>query len=169
MKLYGLQTTQEQGIIRFNKIKGMNMSQYMGLIARVFLSSLYFISMLFILDFIVSTPQGYEAYQVSLMSKGLPGIFAPLSILIQIIFGAFLIAGFKIKLSSYIFAIYSLIWAITYFLFMGNLPTEVSPSVYQDLILKGLQYLSLFGGFLYMAIHPEMPYSLDSLCAKRKK
>jgi putative oxidoreductase len=169
MKLYGLQTTQEQGIIRFNKFKGMIMSQYMGLIARVFLSSLYFISMLFILDFIVSTPQGYEAYQVSLMSKGLPGIFAPLSILIQIIFGAFLIAGFKIKLSSYIFAIYSLIWAITYFLFMGNLPTEVSPSVYQDLILKGLQYLSLFGGFLYMAIHPEMPFSLDSLCAKRKK
>jgi len=145
------------------------MSQYMGLIARVFLSSLYFISMLFILDFIVSAPQGYEAYQVSLMSKGLPGIFAPLSILIQIIFGAFLIAGFKIKLSSYIFAIYSLIWAITYFLFMGNLPAEVSPSVYQDLILKGLQYLSLFGGFLYMAIHPEMPFSLDSLCAKRKK
>jgi putative oxidoreductase len=169
MKLYGLQTTQEQGIIRFNKFKGMIMSQYMGLIARVFLSSLYFISMLFILDFIVSTPQGYEAYQVSLMSKGLPGIFAPLSILIQIIFGAFLIAGFKIKLSSYIFAIYSLIWAITYFLFMGNLPAEVSPSVYQDLILKGLQYLSLFGGFLYMAIHPEMPYSLDSICAKRKK
>jgi putative oxidoreductase len=169
MKLYGLQTTQEQGIIRFNKFKGMIMSQYMGLIARVFLSSLYFISMLFILDFIVSTPQGYEAYQVSLMSKGLPGIFAPLSILIQIIFGAFLIAGFKIKLSSYIFAIYSLIWAITYFLFMGNLPAEVSPSVYQDLILKGLQYLSLFGGFLYMAVHPEMPYSLDSLCAKRKK
>jgi putative oxidoreductase len=169
MKLYGLQTTQEQGIIRFNKFKGMIMSQYMGLIARVFLSSLYFISMLFILDFIVSTPQGYEAYQVSLMSKGLPGIFAPLSILIQIIFGAFLIAGFKIKLSSYIFAIYSLIWAITYFLFMGNLPAEVSPSVYQDLILKGLQYLSLFGGFLYMAIHPEMPFSLDSLCAKRKK
>ncbi len=169
MKLYGLQTTQEQGIIRFNKFKGTIMSQYMGLIARVFLSSLYFISMLFILDFIVSTPQGYEAYQVSLMSKGLPGIFAPLSILIQIIFGAFLIAGFKIKLSSYIFAIYSLIWAITYFLFMGNLPAEVSPSVYQDLILKGLQYLSLFGGFLYMAIHPEMPFSLDSLCAKRKK
>jgi putative oxidoreductase len=169
MKLYGLQTTQEQGIIRFNKFKGTIMSQYMGLIARVFLSSLYFISMLFILDFIVSTPQGYEAYQVSLMSKGLPGIFAPLSILIQIIFGAFLIAGFKIKLSSYIFAIYSLIWAITYFLFMGNLPAEVSPSVYQDLILKGLQYLSLFGGFLYMAIHPEMPYSLDSICAKRKK
>jgi putative oxidoreductase len=169
MKLYGLQTTQEQGIIRFNKFKGIIMSQYMGLIARVFLSSLYFISMLFILDFIVSTPQGYEAYQVSLMSKGLPGIFAPLSILIQIIFGAFLIAGFKIKLSSYIFAIYSLIWAITYFLFMGNLPAEVSPSVYQDLILKGLQYLSLFGGFLYMAIHPEMSFSLDSLCAKRKK
>ena len=38
------------------------MGQYMGLIARVFLSSLYFISMLFILDFIVSTPQGYEAF-----------------------------------------------------------------------------------------------------------
>ena len=144
------------------------MNQYLGLIARVFLSSLYFISMLFILDFIVSTPQGYEAYQVSLMSKGLPGVFAPLSILVQIIFGAFLIVGYKIKLSSYIFAIYSVIWAITYFLFMGNLPAEVSPTVYQDLILKGLQYLSLFGGFLYMASHPEMQYSLDSLI-KRKK
>lgn len=165
----GCRQPKNKALFGLIKLKGMIMSQYMGLIARVFLSSLYFISMLFILDFIVSTPQGYEAYQVSLMSKGLPGIFAPLSILIQIIFGAFLIAGFKIKLSSYIFAIYSLIWAITYFLFMGNLPAEVSPSVYQDLILKGLQYLSLFGGFLYMAIHPEMPYSLDSVCAKRKK
>jgi uncharacterized membrane protein YphA (DoxX/SURF4 family) len=54
-------------------------------------------------------------------------------------------------------------------MFMGNIPTEVSPSVYQDLLLKGLQYLSLFGGFLYMAAHPQMALSLDNVCANRKK
>ena len=145
------------------------MEKYIGLIARVFLGSLYFVSILFILQFILNAPQGYEAYQVNLMSKGLPGIFAPISILVQHVFGIFLILGFKIKLTSYVFAIYSLIWALTYFMFMGNIPTEVSPSVYQDLLLKGLQYLSLFGGFLYMAAHPQMALSLDNVCANRKK
>jgi len=81
--------------------------KYIGLIARVFLGSLYFVSILFILQFILNAPQGYEAYQVNLMSKGLPGIFAPISILVQLVFGIFLILGFKIKLTSYVFAIYS--------------------------------------------------------------
>lgn len=144
------------------------MEKYIGLIARIFLGSLYFISILFILQFILNTPQGYEAYQVSLMSKGLPGIFAPVSILVQLIFGIFLITGYKIKLTSYVFAIFSVIWAITYFRLMGNIPEEVSPSVYQDLLLKILQYLSLFGGFLYMAAHPKMPLSLDNMLENHK-
>lgn len=145
------------------------MEKLTGLIARIFLGSLYFVSIIFILQFILNTPQGYEAYQLNLMSKGLPGIFAPVSILVQLIFGIFLILGYKIKLTSYVFAVYSLIWAITYFLFMGNLPLDISPAVGQDLLLKGLQYLSLFGGFLYMASHPQMGLSLDSFCANRKK
>ena len=131
---------------------GFIVEKLTGLIARIFLGSLYFVSIIFILQFILNTPQGYEAYQLNLMSKGLPGIFAPVSILVQLIFG-----------------IYSLIWAITYFLFMGNLPPDISPAVGQDLLLKGLQYLSLFGGFLYMAAHPQMGLSLDSFCANHKK
>jgi len=143
------------------------MEKYTGLVARIFLSSLYFISIIFILLFIFGAQDGYDIYQGSLMSKGLPGIFAPISILVQFIFGIFLIVGFKIKLSSYIFAIYSVVWAVTYYRMMGNIPADVSPAIYQDLILKILQYLSLFGGFLYMAANHKMLLSLDNLLEKR--
>jgi len=143
------------------------MEKYAGIVARIFLSSLYFVSIIFILLFIFGAQEGYDIYQGSLMSKGLPGIFAPISILVQFIFGIFLIVGYKIKITSYIFAIYSIVWAITYYRMMGNIPSDVSPAIYQDLILKILQYLSLFGGFLYMATNHKMLFSLDNLLEKR--
>ena len=54
-------------------------------IARVLLSLIFFISVLFILSNILSTPNGYGNYQDMLGARGLPGIFAPLSILIQFV------------------------------------------------------------------------------------
>ena len=142
------------------------MEKYAALIARIFLSSLYFISIILVLLFIFGAQQGYDIYQGSLMSKGLPGIFAPISILVQLGFGIFLIVGYKIKLTSYIFAIYSIIWAITYYRMMGTIPPDVSPAIYQDLILKVLQYLSLSGGFLYMAANHKMLLSVDNFLEK---
>ena len=92
------------------------MEKFFGLIARVLLALIFFISVLFILNNIFTTPNGYAMYQDMLGARGLPGIFAPISILIQFVAGLSLILGYKIKVMSYILSGYALIWAIIYFL-----------------------------------------------------
>jgi len=122
------------------------MKKFFDPIARVLLSLIFFISVLFILNNIVSTPNGYEAYQDMLGARGLPGIFAPLSTLI---------IGYKIKITAYVLATYSFIWAIVYLLnTFGGQP---------HLLLMSLQYLTITGGLFYMGVHPATGYSIDKL------
>lgn len=124
-------------------------------IARVLLSLIFFISVLFILSNILSTPNGYGNYQDMLGARGLPGIFAPLSILIQLVAGFTLIIGYKIKITAYVLAAYSFIWSIVYLLnaFSGQ----------PHLLLMALQYLTITGGLFYMGVRPATGYSIDGL------
>ena len=93
-------------------------------------------------------------------ARGLPGIFAPISILIQLIIGLSLILGHKIKITAYILSGYSFIWAIIYF---------ISALGGQPLLLMSLQYLAITGGLLHLASNPDTGMSLDSYFAGRKK
>ena len=136
------------------------MEKFFGLIARVLLALIFFVSVLFILNNIITTPNGYMMYQDMLGSRGLPGIFAPISILIQFVAGLSLILGYKIKTTAYILSAYSLIWAIIYFLnALGG----------QPLLLASLQYLAITGGLLHLASNPNTGISLDSYCEGKKK
>ena len=136
------------------------MEKFFGLIARVLLSLIFFISVLFILNNIITTPNGYTMYQDMLGARGLPGIFAPISILIQFIAGLSLILGYKIKMMAYILSGYALIWAIVYFLnALGG----------QPLLLASLQYLAITGGLFHLASNPNTGISLDSYCEGKKK
>ena len=136
------------------------MEKFFGLIARVLLSLIFFVSVLFILNNIITTPGGYAMYQDMLGARGLPGIFAPISILIQLIIGLSLILGHKIKITAYILSGYSFIWAIVYF---------ISALGGQPLLLMSLQYLAITGGLLHLASNPDTGMSLDSYFAGRKK
>ena len=131
------------------------MNKFFDPIARVLLSLIFFISVLFILNNIVAMPNGYEAYQDMLGARGLPGIFAPISILIQFVAGITLIIGYKIKITAYVLAAYSFIWSIVYLLnaFSGQ----------PHLLLMALQYLTITGGLFYMGVHPASGYSIDNL------
>ncbi len=136
------------------------MEKFFGLISRVLLSLIFFVSVLFILNNIITTPNGYTMYQDMLGARGLPGIFAPISILIQFIAGLSLILGYKIKMMAYILSGYALIWAIIYFLnALGG----------QPLLLASLQYLAITGGLFHLASNPNTGMSLDSYCAAKKK
>ena len=136
------------------------MEKFFGLIARVLLSLIFFISVLFILNNIITTPNGYTMYQDMLGARGLPGIFAPISILIQLIAGLSLILGYKIKMMAYILSGYALIWAIVYFLnALGG----------QPLLLASLQYLAITGGLFHLASNPNTGISLDSYYEGKKK
>jgi putative oxidoreductase len=131
------------------------MKKFFDPVARVLLSLIFFISVLFILNNILSTPNGYGAYQDMLGARGLPGIFAPLSILIQFVAGLTLIIGYKIKITAYVLAAYSLFWAIVYLInaFSGQ----------PHLLLMALQYLAITGGLFYMGGHPATGFSIDNL------
>ena len=130
------------------------MTKHFGLIARVLLAQIFFISILFILNNIMHTPGGYTMYQDMLAARGLPGIMAPLSILIQLLGGLFLIVGYKTKITAYVLSAYSLLWAIIYF---------INALQGQSILLMSLQYLAIMGGLLFLGANAEQSgCSLDS-------
>ncbi|MBT5166607.1 DoxX family protein [Methylophilaceae bacterium] len=134
------------------------MGKFLGLSARVLMALIFFVSVIFIINNIYNTPNGYSLYQDLLGARGIPGIFAPISILVQLIAGFTLIIGYKIKITAYVLSIYSFIWALIYFMnALGG----------QPLLLMSLQYLAISGGLLYLAINPDTGYSIDS-CKKNK-
>lgn len=136
------------------------MKIFFSLIARVFLASIFLVGVLLLLNNLLSTPNGYSIYQDMLGARGVPGIFAPISIAVQLIAGTTLILGYKTQTSAYVLSVYASIWALIYL---------VNSLAGQPLILQVLQYLAISGGLLHLAINPMTGYSLDNLCNKKKK
>ena len=122
------------------------MTKHIGLIARILLAQIFFISILFILNNIISTPGGYGIYQDMLGARGLPGIMAPLSILVQFLGGLALILGFKTRIAAYILAAYSFLWAAVYFM---------NAMQGQPVLIMSLLYIAITGGLLLVGAHPE--------------
>ena len=136
----------------------MTVCKLLGVISRVLMALIFFVSVLFIINNIYNTPNGYALYQDLLGARGIPGIFAPISILVQLIAGFTLIIGYKIKITAYVLSVYSFVWAIIYFMnALGG----------QPLLLMSLQYLAICGGLLHLALNPETGYSIDG-CKKDK-
>ena len=82
----------------------MTVCKLLGVISRVLMALIFFVSVLFIINNIYNTPNGYTLYQDLLGARGIPGIFAPISILVQLIAGFTLIIGYKIKITAYYIA-----------------------------------------------------------------
>ncbi len=123
------------------------MTKHIGLISRVFLAQIFFVSILFILNNIISTPGGYGMYQDMLGSRGLPGIMAPLSILVQFLGGLALILGYKTKIAAYVLAAYSFIWAIVYFF---------NAMQGQPVLIMSLLYVAITGGLMLVGSNPQI-------------
>ena len=115
-------------------------------IARILLASVFLGLVLLKVSAITSTPDGYLQYQMTLGQFGLPGIFAPLLILIQLVGGLALLVGFKTALFARILAALSLFFAI------------ILSQVSYDLLFV---YLGIAGGMLLLSVYPNTPFSLD--------
>ena len=124
------------------------MTKYIELIARILLGQIFFISILIILNNIISTPGGYGIYQNMLGALGLYGIMAPLSIHVQFLGGLALILGFKTRIAAYVLAAYSLLWAVVHF--MNAMPVPGNP-----VPIMSLLYVAITGGLLLVGAHPE--------------
>jgi putative oxidoreductase len=131
------------------------MNKYMEVFARILLAQIFLIAVFITLSQITGNPEGYQAYTAYLAAHGLIGVFAPLTIFIQLVFGLGLFLGFKTKLCAYVLAVYAIFIA----LFMKL--QEIN-----GLILT-LQYLAIAGGLIMVALHNKMACSLDNL--KRNK
>ena len=127
------------------------MNKYVEVLARILLAQIFFVAVLIVLSQIMGHPDGYKAYSAYLGGYGLIGVFAPLTIFIQFVFGLGLLLGYKTKICAYVLAFYAVFIA----LFMKL----QEPG---GLILT-LQYLAIAGGLLMVALHDKMAFSLDNL------
>ncbi|HSH71730.1 MAG TPA: DoxX family protein [Methylophilaceae bacterium] len=124
------------------------MNKFLGLAARVMLAQVFLGVVLIRLSAIFSDPAGYENYQLLLAHFGLPGIFAPLIIFIQLVGGVALLVGFKTKFVAYVLAIFAIFLAVV----LGT----VQPEVF-------MLYIAIAGGLLTLAINPQTAFSVDNL------
>ena len=120
------------------------MQRYLTALARILLAQVFLLQVTMLIIGFFSTPDGYQQYQMSLGSLGLPGIFAPLIILIQLVGGLALFLGYKTKFFALFMAIYAVIIS-----FLLHLPV--------------LQYLAIAGGLLMLYLNPVTACSLDNM------
>ena len=120
------------------------MQRYLSALARILLAQVFLLQVIMLVIGFFSTLDGYQQYQLSLGSLGLPGIFAPLIILVQLVGGLSLILGYKTRFFSLFMAIYAVIISL-----LLHLPV--------------LQYLAISGGLLMLHLNPVTAYSLDNM------
>ncbi|WP_047552152.1 DoxX family membrane protein [Methylotenera sp. G11] len=120
------------------------MQKYLTTIARILLAQIFLVQVVALVISFMNNPSGYQEYQAGLGSLGLPGIFAPLIILINLIGGLGLLLGYKTKAVALAMAIY-----VVALIFLLKLPL--------------LQYLAIAGGLLLLNANPNTACSLDNL------
>lgn len=127
------------------------MQKFIPVIARILLAQIFLIAIVIQLSIIMKDPAGYENFRIYLGQHGLPGIFAPLMILVQLIGGAALLLGYKTRPAAFVMAGYAVFIA---FALRLNEP------------IIFMQYLAIAGGLLALASLAPTACSLDNLKKK---
>lgn len=123
------------------------MQKYQTAAARMLLALVFLGPVILRLTTIMNNPNGYVDYQISLGQVGLPTLFAPLLILLQLLGGLCLLVGYKTRLVAYILAGLSI--------FMGIVLGRFD---FQSMFI----YFGIAGGLLLLAAHPQTACSLDN-------
>ena len=124
------------------------MQKYQTAAARILLA-LVFLGLVFLrLSAIMNSPDGYVQYQVTLGQFGLPAIFAPILILVQLIAGFGLLLGFKTQLFARILTVLAL--------FLAFVLGRVIPEVF-------FLYIGIAGGMFLLSLYPQTACSLDNI------
>jgi putative oxidoreductase len=124
------------------------MQKYLAVLARLLLAQIFLLHMIIQVGMILNSPTGYDDYQMALGMHGLPGIFAPLTVGIELIFGLALFLGYKTRLSASVLAVYAVFVALA--LKLGD------PIAF-------MQYLAIAGGYLALTAIAPTACSLDNL------
>jgi putative oxidoreductase len=120
------------------------MRRYLTALARILLAQIFLLQIAMLIYGFFTSPNGYLEYQMGLGSLGLPAVFAPLIILINLVGGLALFFGYKTKFFALFMAIYAVIISLL-------------------LKLPVLQYLAIAGGLLMLYLNPVTTCSIDNL------
>ena len=124
------------------------MQKYQSAVARILLALVFLGAVILRLLAITSHPNGYIDYQVTLGQLGLPSIFAPLLILVELVAGLGLLVGYKTKLFAYILAGLAFFLAIV----LGRFD-------FQSMFI----YFGITGGMLLLAANPQTSCAVDNI------
>ena len=124
------------------------MQKYQTAAARMMLALVFLGLVLLRLSAIMSSPDGYLQYQMTLGQFGLPGIFAPLLILVQVVAGVCLFIGFKTQLFARVLAVLALFLAVV----LGRAIPEVF-----------FLYIGIAGGMLLLSLYPQTGCGIDNM------
>tara|TARA_Y100001970_G_scaffold58787_1_gene74700 strand:+ start:2721 stop:3107 length:387 start_codon:yes stop_codon:yes gene_type:complete len=124
------------------------MSNFLDLIARIFISSVFLLSgynKIFSFDGTVNWMEGY----------GVPGFLLWPTIVLEIILPILIILGFKTKISATLLAFFSIATALIFHLDFDN----------QMQVIALLKNFGLAGGFIFIAVNGPKDWAID----KKKK
>jgi putative oxidoreductase len=124
------------------------MQKYQTAAARMMLALVFLGLVLLRLSAIMSSPDGYLQYQMTLGQFGLPTIFAPLLILVQVVAGACLFVGFKTQLFARVLGVLAL--------FLAFVLGRAIPEVF-------FLYIGITGGMLLLSLYPQTACSMDNM------
>jgi putative oxidoreductase len=131
-----------------SEFKDEMMQKYQTTAARILLALVFLGLVLLRLAAIMNNPDGYLQYQITLGQFGLPTIFAPILILIQLVAGIGLLVGFKTTLFARVLACLAVFLALV----LGAKIPELF-----------FLYMGIAGGMLLLSIYPQTGCSVDNL------
>ena len=121
------------------------MEKLTQLFARVALGHIFLLSGL-------SKISAYEGTQGYMDAMGVPGALLPAVILLEVVGGLAVIAGWKIRWASYALAGFSVMAAI---LFHSNFADQIQ-------MIMFMKNIAIGGGLLLLAVHGAGAYSIDN-------
>jgi len=121
------------------------MEKVSQLIARVFLGHIFLLAGL-------SKIGAYEGTQGYMEAMGVPGVLLPLIIILEVVGGLVIIAGWKTKWASLALVAFSVVTAAIFH-------HDFADQMQMILFMKNI---SIAGGFLLLAVHGAGAYSIDN-------
>lgn len=124
------------------------MQKFIPVLARLLLAQIFLVAIVIQLTIIMNNPNGYEDFRLFLGLHGLPGIFAPLMIAVQLLGSLALLLGYKSRMAANVMAGYSVF---------------VAAALHLNEPVVFLQYMAIAGGLLAFGTIAPTALSLDNL------
>ncbi len=120
------------------------MANFLDLISRIFISSVFLFSA-------VNKILGFENTQSYMEGFGVPGFLLWPTIVLEIILPIMIIIGYKTRMAALVLAIFSIVTALIFHFDLGN----------NMQIIALMKNLGLAGGFIFLAINGPKDWALD--------